>query len=126
MVRPDFLRAVHREDDLVREPVRPEVHRRRNEEHEDEAVAAAKGFAKEQQYAAHQTQQECGLESVRHDQYVTCTAGLKACTTTHTSAGLKACTTTHTSAGLKACTTTNVRSTDRRYEPCDQCRALRK
>ena len=63
---PDFLCPIHAEDDLVREPVRAEVHRDNEEEHHDEALAAADGFADDEQEPAEEAEKQRGFQCVRH------------------------------------------------------------
>ena len=67
MVGPHFLRAVHAEDHLVREPVRHEVGQRRQEEAEDEALSAAKRLAQKHQKRAHRAEEQRRFHRIRHE-----------------------------------------------------------
>ena len=66
MRRPDFLRAIHAEDDLVREPVGAEIHQGGEHERHHHALLPAGQVANQQQHAAQRAEQQCGLHSVRH------------------------------------------------------------
>ena len=68
MARPDFLRVVHAQDDLVREPVRREVGRHREHEADRHAAGAAERFADEQEQRAHRSKQQRRLHRVVHIQ----------------------------------------------------------
>jgi hypothetical protein len=67
MRRTDFLRAVHAQDDLVREPVRSEVHERGEDERDHEAVRAARDVADDQQQSAEEAEQQRRFDTVCHD-----------------------------------------------------------
>src|SRR5207247_6710572 len=60
------LRAVHAQDDLVREPVRREVGRDGEDEPEHEALSAAERFAQKHQRPGHRAEEQCGLYCIRH------------------------------------------------------------
>ena len=62
MIRPDFLGAVHLQDDLVGEPVGDEVHDDRKTERGHEALRAAQHFAERQKNAAQKAQQQNGFQ----------------------------------------------------------------
>ena len=66
MAGADLFRAVHREDDLVREPVRPEVHDGGQNEAEHQALRAAERLADQQEQPAERAEQKGRLQSVRH------------------------------------------------------------
>ena len=63
---PDLLRAVHPQDDLVREPVRPEVGDRGEQEADASAPGAAERLADEQQQRAQRAEEQRRLHSVGH------------------------------------------------------------
>jgi hypothetical protein len=67
MSRPDFLCAIHAEDDFVREPVGAEIHHGGEHERHHHALLTAGQIAYQQQHAAQRAEQQCGLHSVRHD-----------------------------------------------------------
>ena len=67
MSRPDLLRAIHAQDDLVREPVGAQVHQGREPERQDHALLTAGQIADQQQHAAQRAEQQRGLHSVCHD-----------------------------------------------------------
>ncbi len=54
------------QDDLVREPVRHEVHDDGEAERDDESAGAAEQFADHQQDAAEQAEEQCRLDAVCH------------------------------------------------------------
>ena len=61
-----LLCAVHRQDDLVREPVRREVRHHRKAKTDDKALRAAQLFAEKQKQRTHRAEEKRGLQSVRH------------------------------------------------------------
>ena len=63
---PDLLRAVHAQDDLVREPVRHEVGARGEDEADHQPLCAAERLADEQQQRAQRRQEHRRLQSVGH------------------------------------------------------------
>ena len=63
---PDLLRAVHAEDDLVREEVRHEVGARGEEERHQQPLCAAERLADEQQQRAQRRQEHRRFQSVGH------------------------------------------------------------
>ena len=62
----DLLRAVHLQDDLVREPVRHEVGDDGEHEAEHQPLRAAERLADEEQQRAQRAEKECGFEDVGH------------------------------------------------------------
>ena len=66
MARTDFFRAIHREDDAVREPVRDEVRDGREQKRDDQPLGAAKQFADQQEQAAQHAEQQRRFQSVGH------------------------------------------------------------
>ena len=66
MIGPDFLGPVHLQHNLVREPVRHEVHDDGEGERRHEAAGASNHLADGQQDAAEQAEQEDGLERIVH------------------------------------------------------------
>ena len=62
----DRLRPVHHQDDLVREPVRREVHHHGKAKGDDEAALPAEQLADHQQETAEQAEQQSGLDPVVH------------------------------------------------------------
>ena len=71
MAGEDFLRVVHAEDNLVREPVRPEVGGDREEESGDHAAGAAEHFADEHGQRAERPEEQRGLDGVGHE-FIVC------------------------------------------------------
>ena len=62
----DGLSTVHREDDLVREPIGDEVHERRHHEADDHALLAGDRSATEDEESREDAQEETGLQHVGH------------------------------------------------------------
>ena len=62
----NLFRAVHPQDNLVREPVRPEVGDDGEDESEHQPLSASERLADEEQQRAQRAEQECGLENVGH------------------------------------------------------------
>ena len=62
MIRPDFLRAVHLQHDLVGEPVGDEVHHNRKTERHHKAVRPAERLAEDEQNAAQKAEQQDGFQ----------------------------------------------------------------
>ena len=78
----DLLRVVHPQDDLVRKPVRPEVHEHCEHERHHEPVRPAKQVADDEQNAAQESQQQGGFQSVGHVSILTVNRAIRP----HTSA----------------------------------------
>src|SRR5882672_9311980 len=66
MARTDFLRAIHAQNNLVREPVGGEVHHDGEEEADEHALSAAEHLAEHEEQPAHRPEQNGCLEHVRH------------------------------------------------------------
>jgi hypothetical protein len=58
MLRPDFLSAIHLQDDLVRPPVRHKVHDAGEQERRDETLRASEKLAERKQKAAEEAEQQ--------------------------------------------------------------------
>ena len=67
MIGTDFLRPVHRQDDLVRKPVRHEVGDDGEHEPEHQALRAAERLAEKQKQGAQRAQQERRLDVLAMD-----------------------------------------------------------
>ena len=66
MTGSDFLRPVHPQNDLVREPIRREVRSGGKQEANEHPLGAAKRVADQQKQGAHRTQQQSCFHHVRH------------------------------------------------------------
>jgi len=66
VLRTDCLRAIHAEDDLVREPVRSEVHDEGKEERHHQAVRPPDELPDHEHQAAQRAEEQCCLKSIRH------------------------------------------------------------
>jgi hypothetical protein len=67
MRRTDLLRVIHAQYDLVREPVRTQIHQRGEREREHESLLPAEVVTEQQQHAAQRAEQQRGFQSIWHD-----------------------------------------------------------